>query len=106
MPEPRTTCCLARRKLVVGILAVLPEEQCGVSDFEITEFMRFDLKTPAGTPVISFRYCPWCGVERTLGTETRLTEHVADVEEVEEDADSGESWRGDDYDTEAWKEDD
>jgi hypothetical protein len=98
-PEPGTSCCLARRKLVVGILAVLPEEECGVSNTEIAEFIRFDLKTPKGTPVISFRYCPWCGTERALGTETRITEHIADVEELELEDESN------DADTQAWEDD-
>jgi len=98
MTEPqKKTCCLARRKIVVGILQVLPEEQCGVSELEVLEFMRFDLRTPAGTPVVSFRYCPWCGTERTLDTEFRVTEHVGNIEEVDEDDedDEDEPWKDD-----------
>jgi hypothetical protein len=100
MPEAKKTCCPARRKFVVGILATLPEEQCGVPDTEVAEFIRFDLMAPGETPVISFRYCPWCGTERTLGSETRITMHVAD-QELEDENDEWSS----DVDTEAWEDD-
>lgn len=97
----RETCCLARQKIVVGILKVLDKEDCGVDDLDIAEFVRFDLKSPLGTPVISFRYCPWCGTPRVIGTETRVTEHISNIEEVDEDEDDWSS----DVDTEAWKDD-
>jgi hypothetical protein len=63
-----------RRKVVVGILGVLPEQQCGVSDTELADFMRFDLQTPDNKPVLAFRYCPWCGAARTPDSEVRIVD--------------------------------
>ena len=73
-PGPGSTCCLMRRKVVVGILGVLPEEQCGVPDSELADFMRFDLQTPDGKPVLAFRYCPWCGAARGPEAELRIVD--------------------------------
>lgn len=68
------TCCPMRRKVVVGILAVLPETQCGVGDSELADFLRFDLETPGGKPVLAFRFCPWCGAARAPDAETRIVD--------------------------------
>ena len=86
MPEPshKETCCQMRRKVVVGILAVVPEETCGISDIDMGPFIRFDIKSPTGSPVIAFLYCPWCGKQRGENTEARITQHVADLEENED----------------------
>ena len=73
-PGPGTTCCAMRRKVVVGILGVLPEQQCGVPDSELADFMRFDLQTPDNKPVLAFRYCPWCGVPRSPDAEVRIVD--------------------------------
>ena len=71
---PPSTCCSMRRKVVVGILGVLPEEQCGVSDTELADFMRFDLNTPDNKPVLAFRFCPWCGAARAPDGEVRIVD--------------------------------
>ena len=63
-----------RRKVVVGILGVLPEAQSGVPDSELADFMRFDLQTPDGKPVLAFRFCPWCGAARTPDAEVRIVD--------------------------------
>jgi hypothetical protein len=73
-PPPPRTCCPMRRKVVVGILGVLPEQQCGVGDAELADFLRFDLQTPDGKPVLAFRYCPWCGAARGPDTEFRIVD--------------------------------
>lgn len=67
-----TTCCGLRRKVVVGILAVLPVEHCGVPDSDLADVMRFDLAGTEGRPVIGFRFCPWCGCPRDASAETRI----------------------------------
>ena len=75
-----------RRKVIVGIAGILPTEACGIPDSELADFMMFDLTSPGGKPVIGFKYCPWCGKQRT--GEYRITETT----ESEEDQ-SGESWK-------------
>lgn len=71
---PPQTCCPIRRKVVVGILSVLPEEACGVPDSELADVIRFDLASPAGRPVIAFRFCPWCGKPRGAEDELRIVD--------------------------------
>lgn len=73
-PGGGATCCAMRRKVVVGILGVLPEAQCGVPDSELADFMRFDLEAPGGKPVIAFRFCPWCGAPRAPDGEVRIVD--------------------------------
>jgi len=68
------TCCVYRRKIMVSIVAVLPEQVCGVSDSHLADLLRFDLETPTNHPVIAFRYCPWCGKPFTPGSEIRITD--------------------------------
>ena len=63
-----------RRKIVVGIIKVLNEEDCGISDAELADVVRFDLQTPDGKPVLAFRFCPWCGAQRDPGGETRIVD--------------------------------
>lgn len=67
------TCCPYRRKIVIGILAVLPEEVCGVKDSELADVVTFD-KSRNGNPIIEVRYCPWCGKPREPGSEARITD--------------------------------
>lgn len=83
-PQP-VTCCPIRRKVVVGILSVLPEEACGVPDSELADVIRFDLASPAGRPVIAFRYCPWCGKPRGAEDELRIVDIHIQPAEGEED---------------------
>lgn|GEM_PF-3308088 len=70
------TCCRIRRKVVVGIIAVLPEDQCGVSDAELADVLDFKVKARSGKPVIAFRFCPWCGTPFKEGSERRITDAV------------------------------
>jgi len=81
----KKTCCLTRRKVIVGILKILTEEECGIGEGELAGFIRWGKKTSAGTTILAFRFCPWCGEERDPEDEARITEHVADVEELEEE---------------------
>ena len=83
--SPPGTCCALRRKLLVGILRVLTEEECGVGDAELADVMRFDLSSPTGKPVIAFRYCPWCGKPRDERGETR----IVDISPAEPDEEGG-----------------
>lgn len=85
-PEPRS-CCPIRRKVLVGILSVLPEEACGVPDSELADVVRFDLQSGSGRPVIAFRYCPWCGKARGPEDELRIVD--VQIEAVEDDEDEG-----------------
>lgn len=75
------TCCLVRRKIVVGIIAVLPEDLCGVPDTELADVLRFDIESPCGKPVLSFLYCPWCGKPRRPGDEYRITTTDSSMDE-------------------------
>ena len=87
-PDPAAaTCCAMRRKVVVGILAVLPEAQCGVADAELADFLRFDLESPGGKPVLAFRFCPWCGTARAPDAETRIVDYEVRAEPGGEDED-------------------
>ena len=73
--EPQVhTCCPMRRKIMVGILKVFSEEECGISDSELADVMRFDLQSPTGKPVLAFRYCPWCGQPRDQAGESRVVD--------------------------------
>lgn len=81
-PEPKS-CCPIRRKVLVGILSVLPEEACGVPDSELADVVRFDLQSGSGRPVIAFRFCPWCGKSRGPEDELRIVD--VQIEAVEED---------------------
>jgi hypothetical protein len=72
-PAAPRTCCLMRRKAVLGVLAVLPEAVCGVADAELADFLRFDVRNPGGKPVLAVRYCAWCGALRDPAGEERVT---------------------------------
>jgi len=88
VPET-TTCCALRRKIVVGVLAVLNEEQCGVSDVELADVIVHGMNAPSGKPVIAFLYCPWCGKRRGPNDEVRVIDPYLD----EDEDDEGESWK-------------
>lgn len=81
--------CNMRKKVALGILGVLPEEICGVSDSDLADFMSFDKSGPNGEPVLALRFCPWCS--HPIAKEERIT-HVQFDEADEED--ESESWRG------------
>ena len=70
--EQPTSCCLLRRKILVGILRVLSEDECGVPDSELADVLRFDLASADGKPVLGFMFCPWCGQPRDQQGETRI----------------------------------
>lgn len=88
-PQEPKTCCQMRRKVIVAVVGCLPEDQCGVPDSVLADFMRFDLSVPSGKPVISFKFCPWCSKERTYDTEARIT----DVNFKDPEDDDGEEWK-------------
>lgn len=105
-PAPATRkpgmCCPMRVKIALAP-TVLTEEQCGVADVAMTDFMRFDLdmKRPDGSPcpVLQVKFCPWCGASLPItGTFRVVTYH-------DPQADEGEEWKGegeeDDCDPEA-----
>lgn len=72
-PPMPGNCCELRRKILVGIQAVLPEEACGVSDAALADVYRPDMRLPNGQPVLAFRFCPWCGKPRPFTGEYRIT---------------------------------
>ena len=73
--EPqRRSCCVLRQKIVVGIVSILSEAECGISDAELSDVMLFDLQNPSGKLLIGFKFCPWCGAYRDLNGEFRITE--------------------------------
>lgn len=80
----KETCCLYRRKILVSISAVLPEQVCGVPDSHLADLLRFDMEVPTGHPVLAFRYCPWCGTARDLDGETRITDATDPPPKAEE----------------------
>lgn len=68
------TCCALRRKILVTIKTILPEDVCGIPESAVADVLRFDISSPSGAPVVAFRFCPWCGVRRTDDTERRVTD--------------------------------
>lgn len=52
-------CCPLRAKILLQPLC-LTEEACGVADSEMVDVMTFE-KSTNGRPVITFKFCPWCG---------------------------------------------
>ena len=73
-PEPRPSCCLMRRKVVVAPVQVLPEAACGVPDSEMADYLRHGESSPTGKPILEVKFCPWCGAPRDQNGETRITE--------------------------------
>ena len=89
MSEEKASCCQTRNKVIVGIFDVLSQEDCGIYDQELADFMLFDVTTPEGKPVIMFKYCPWCG------TEIDMKNMKLNITDVKEEQDEGESWKSD-----------
>lgn len=58
--EP-VVCCKLRKKVAV-LVELLSEESSGVPDSELLDVMTFE-KSEHGRPVVTFRFCPWCGVK-------------------------------------------
>jgi len=81
--------CNMRKKIALGILGVLPEEVCGVSDSALADFMSFDSSGPNGEPVLRLRFCPWCS--NVIEKEERITHVEFQTEDEEEER---EAWRG------------
>lgn len=59
-PVPAGMCCRLRAKVALFPVAI-PEQLCGVPSSELADVMVFDEKSPGGKPLITFRFCPWCG---------------------------------------------
>jgi len=93
-PEKKT-CCVYRRKIVVGIIGVLTEEACGVSDVEMADLYDPDRMSPSGKPVLAIRFCCWCGARITHENELR----VSDLNQVAE-PDPADYWKDGDDDSE------
>lgn len=72
--------CDLRKKIVIAIIAVLDEEECGVSDSALADAFDPDLPGPDGKPVLRMRYCGWCG------KVAPKPEHITDfnIKEMEE----------------------
>jgi hypothetical protein len=70
----KTTCCLMRRKVIVGVVQILTAKESGVSDVEEVPFYDFNYTAPAGMPTLrayKFAFCPWCGKKRDDTQERR-----------------------------------
>ena len=48
-----------RHKVVFSLLT-LPPEMCNIPDSVVADFMTWD-KSEKGRPVVTFKFCPWCG---------------------------------------------
>jgi len=81
-----TTCCKLRRKIVLGIVTVLPDEICGISEADMADVLLFDETSPGGKPIIFVPYCAWCGAKRIPGeSESRVTEAVEEPDDDDDD---------------------
>lgn len=89
--EQPATCCLLRRKILVGILRVLSEDECGVPDSELADVLRFDLASADGKPVLGFMFCPWCGQPRDQQGETRIVSLAPPPEPDDDDFTPGDA---------------
>ncbi len=78
------------RKKIVLTPYSLPQDVCGVSDAEVADFLVFDVKSPNGRPVLTFRFCPWCG------KPWKTTGQIHEVAPPPPDEESGEDWKPDD----------
>lgn len=73
----KPTCCLMRRKVIIGVFKVLSAEESGVPDVEEAPYIDFDYTSPLGVPVkraYKFAFCPWCGKKRDDTQERRTHE--------------------------------
>lgn len=85
------SCCLARRKIVIGIIGVLPEETCGVPDSVLADFLDW-ADQPSGKSLLRAAYCCWCGARQTPDSESRITPPPFRAEDDDSD-DEGEEWK-------------
>jgi hypothetical protein len=100
--DQKACTCNLRKKVILGILGVVPQELCGISDIELADYMSFDKSGAHGEPVLALRYCPWCSF--LILKEERITsvdfndESDADEKWKQGDSDSDEDneidWRG------------
>jgi hypothetical protein len=92
-PVPKT-CCDMRRKMVIFLGPYLSEQECGVPDSMLADFMRFDLTAPPlpngkSRAVIGFKFCCWCGKRFEQASEVRISDVAPPPDE-----ESGEAWKG------------
>lgn len=66
------SCCDMRRKVVAAVVAVLPEESCGLNESVLADFVTFN-EEASEKPILRFAFCPWCGTPRGPDSEERVT---------------------------------
>lgn len=71
---------------------VLSEEESGVPDSELVDFMIFEQKSPNGRPILAVKFCPWCGQKKADNGTLRVSEFEIQDSETDED------WRGESED--------
>jgi len=72
-------CCDMRRKVALGVAKIYSKEECGVDDSTLIDFHDFAYESPSGLPVraaLVYKFCPWCGVEKTVDDQRRTTEVI------------------------------
>jgi hypothetical protein len=95
-PKPEVKCCEMRIKVPLVLAPSLPEEVCGINDSVMADFVRYDLAGPKKEcdglrmPVLSFRFCPWCGKPWVPTGEVRTVHFV-----IGEPDNTGEEWKKD-----------
>lgn len=72
-------CCKLRKKVVLGIMLIRSEAECGVPDSEMADVMAFD-ESKSDRPIICVQYCPWCGAKIELDENSTITEIDGDPE--------------------------
>lgn len=77
--SPYCAPCDMRKKILIGVFAVLPESDCGVPESVLADFIDFDMNVPSGKPVVRVRFCSWCGKLVQKDT-TRKTDLVKEPE--------------------------
>ena len=82
-------CCGARKKIILAIVAVLPESECGVPDSTLVDFIRFDVQHE-GKSLIVAPFCCWCGKRRDPNIIGRVTPPPFTKQPPLE----GEEWKG------------
>ena len=85
--EPTDAVCCTMRKKILLTPYSRPEDVCGVSDAEVADFLIFDMKSPTGRPVLTFRFCPWCG------KPWKLSGQIHEVAPPPSEDDDGEDWK-------------
>lgn len=51
-------CCAMRARFVIGIIAEIQDVPVPT---DAVDFIDFDVKSPDGRPVLTIKYCPFCG---------------------------------------------